>query len=491
MEPKQKKQKLERYRRRIGMLQAFSNVSNKIWVFVDDDHGVDIILDLSQQLTLKLTNLVTQLSFMVTFVYAKCDSIERIELWDSLYNLEKFGGLPVSLNEINDFRHCINTCNLTDLGFKGSVYTWWNGRGEDDCIFKRLDRCLGNLELPQKWPNIEVVVIQNWTADFIGDPFYMFNHKLKKLKKALSIWSRATYGDIFQKITSLEEVVIVHEAQFERFPTYQNRERLQKVQAELIRYLALEEEFWRQKSGMAWFQDGDRNTKFFHAQVNGRRRRLQLKQIQDTNGNWLEGNNDMADEAVRFFKEQLQEETTTMSFDILEHVPTLVDYAQNVELIKQPTKEEVRHAVFGLNGDSAGGPDGFTGCFFHTYWDIIAEDMVNMPYGFFKSTRGVKQGDPISPTLFILAAEALSRGLNALHRNLHFNGFGLPKWSPKINHLSYADDIIIFSSYDATSLTLIMKVLADYEAASGQLINKSKSAIYLHHSAGEEIVDKV
>ncbi|XP_070022653.1 uncharacterized protein [Nicotiana sylvestris] len=446
MEPKQKKQKLERYRRRIGMLQAFSNVSNKIWVFVDDDQGVDIILDLSQQLTLKLTNLVTQLSFMVTFVYAKCDSIERIELWDSLYNLasdmtlpwlvggdfnviwneeEKFGGLPVSLNEINDFRHCINTCNLTDLGFKGSVYTWWNGRGEDDCIFKRLNRCLGNLELQQKWPNIEVthlsktgsdhspmilkfdpdvapikkafkflnfwckhitfkeVVIQNWTADFLGDPFYMFNHKLKKLKKALSIWSRATYGDIFQNITSLEEVVIVHEAQFEKFPTYQNRERLQKVQVELIRYLALEEEFWRQKSGMAWFQDGDRNKKFFHAQVNGRRRRLQLKQIQDTNGNWLEGNNDMADEEVRFFKEQLQEETTTMSFDILEHVPTLVDYAQNVELIKQPTKKEVRHAVFGLNGDSAGGPDGFTGCFFHTCWDIIAEDMVNIVHAFF------------------------------------------------------------------------------------------------------------
>ncbi|XP_075099449.1 uncharacterized protein LOC142176224 [Nicotiana tabacum] len=320
----------------------------------------------------------------------------------------------------------------------------------------------------------------------------------------------------------------------------------------------------------------------------------------------------MADDADRFFKEQLQEETTTMSFDILEHVPTLVDYAQNVELIKQPTKEEVIHAVFGLNGDSAGGPDGFTGCFFHTCWDIIAEDMVvtfsdmrpislsnfvnkifsrvvherlavllpnivseeqvgfvkgrsivenvlltqeiitdirlrtkagpnvvikldmakaydrlswlfltkvfrkmgfgerfiglvygivannwysvllnGQPYGFFKSTRGVKQGDPISPTLFILAAEALSRGLNALHKNLHFCGFGLPKWSPKINHLSYADDIIIFSSSDATSLTLIMKVLAGYEAASGQLINKSKSAIYLHHSAGEEVVDKV
>ncbi|XP_070054423.1 secreted RxLR effector protein 78-like [Nicotiana tabacum] len=89
------------------------------------------------------------------------------------------------------------------------------------------------------------------------------------------------------------------------------------------------------------------------------------------------------------------------------------------------------------------------------------------PHGFFKSTRGVKQGDPLSPSLFILVAEALSRGLNALHLNLYFCGFGLPKWSPKINHLAYADDTIIFSSSDATSLQLVIEVLYAYEVASG------------------------
>ncbi|XP_019257605.1 PREDICTED: uncharacterized protein LOC109235806 [Nicotiana attenuata] len=351
MEPMQKPRKMEWYRRKIGMLQAFSNVSNKIWVFVDEDHGVDVMINMEQQMTMKLTNLDTQISFIVTFVYARCDAIERIELWDSMYYLardmtlpwlvagdfnviwdeeEKFGGLPISMNEVNDFRHCVNTCNLSDLGFKGSIFTWWNGRAEDDCIFKRLDRCLANIEFQQMLPTIEVehlskigsdhspmlltcssdaipikktfrflkfltkhpsfkdVVKENWEVDFSGDPFILFNHKLKKLKKALSIWSRATYGDIFQKIASLEEVVLVHEAEFERNPSYQNRERLQKVQAELIKYLALEEEFWKQKAGMTWFQDGDRNTKFFHAQLNGRRKRLQLKRIQDTAGNWLE-----------------------------------------------------------------------------------------------------------------------------------------------------------------------------------------------------------
>ncbi|XP_019242040.1 PREDICTED: uncharacterized protein LOC109222091 [Nicotiana attenuata] len=70
------------------------------------------------------------------------------------------------------------------------------------------------------------------------------------------------------------------------------------------------------------------------------------------------------------------------------------------------------------------------------------------PNGFFRSTRGVKQGDPLSPTLFILAAEAMSRGLNSLHSTRQFKSFGMPKWSPKINHLAYADDTIIFTSSD-------------------------------------------
>lgn len=51
------------------------------------------------------------------------------------------------------------------------------------------------------------------------------------------------------KISSLEEVVMVHKTQFELNPTIQNRERLYKVQAELFRFLALEEEFWKQKAG--------------------------------------------------------------------------------------------------------------------------------------------------------------------------------------------------------------------------------------------------
>lgn len=66
----------------------------------------------------------------------------------------------------------------------------------------------------------------------------------------------------------------MHETRFELHPTPYNTERSLKVQVEYIRFIHLEEEFWKQKSGMTWFQDGDRNTKLFHTQLNGRRKRL-------------------------------------------------------------------------------------------------------------------------------------------------------------------------------------------------------------------------
>ncbi|XP_059292439.1 uncharacterized protein LOC132045882 [Lycium ferocissimum] len=113
------------------------------------------------------------------------------------------------------------------------------------------------------------------------------------------------------------------------------------------------------------------------------------------------------------------------------------------------------------------------------------------PHGFFHSTRGVKQGDPLSPALFILLAEVLKRALNSLFEITEFKGYRMPKWSANVNHLAYADDTIIFASTDNDSLNLIMKVLQDYEKVSGQLINKRKSSFYMFSKVSQNIVQGV
>lgn len=63
---------------------------------------------------------------------------------------------------------------------------------------------------------------------------------------------------------------------------------------------------------------------------------------------------------------------------------------------------------------------------------------------------------------------------------MEFKGYGLPKWSDNINHLSYADDTILFCSGKLYSIKSMMKVLRGYEKLSGQMVNLEKSLFYLH-----------
>lgn len=69
---------------------------------------------------------------------------------------EKSKGLPVAQRDMVDFAQCISECALNEINFKGNLYSWWNGRIEEECIFVRLDRNFSNNELLNHIPNSEV-----------------------------------------------------------------------------------------------------------------------------------------------------------------------------------------------------------------------------------------------------------------------------------------------------------------------------------------------
>lgn len=70
----------------------------------------------------------------------------------------------------------------------------------------------------------------------MGDPFTAFYEKLKKVKNALAIQRRDSFGNTFQKVATLEDEVNVKEIQFEINPFVKNREELNRTNAELKKY---------------------------------------------------------------------------------------------------------------------------------------------------------------------------------------------------------------------------------------------------------------
>ncbi|XP_060216473.1 uncharacterized protein LOC132643957 [Lycium barbarum] len=79
--------------------------------------------------------------------------------------------------------------------------------------------------------------------------------------------------------------------------------------------------------------------------------------------------------------------------------------------------------------------------------------------GFFHSTRGSKHGDPLSPSLFLLGDEVLSKLLNRLPLHPQFFGFQMQPRGPQITHLAYADDVIIFIARTRSSIELVLQQL--------------------------------
>uniref|UniRef100_A0A0V0HAW3 Putative ovule protein n=1 Tax=Solanum chacoense TaxID=4108 RepID=A0A0V0HAW3_SOLCH len=134
---------------------------------------------------------------------------------------------------------------------------------------------------------------------------------------------------------------------------------------------------------MKWFNEGDRNTKFFHSYVRGRRKKLHIESIKDIRGIEVSDNDQKGEAAVEFFQNQFSAEACNRDYGMLQHIPRLISEEQNEEMFKLPSLEVVKKMVFKLNGESASGPDGFSGSFFQHCWEIIGEDLTRLVKAFF------------------------------------------------------------------------------------------------------------
>ena len=80
----------------------------------------------------------------------------------------------------------------------------------------------------------------------------------------------------------------------------------------------------------------------------------------------------------------------------------------------------------------------------------------------FIPSRGIRQGDPISPYLFLLCAEGLTCMLKAIGPQYISRGIRVSQRAPWISHLLFADDCLIFSQADRRNADRIAQILDIY-----------------------------
>ena len=102
------------------------------------------------------------------------------------------------------------------------------------------------------------------------------------------------------------------------------------------------------------------------------------------------------------------------------------------------------------------------------------------PVGFFPSSRGLRQGDPLSPYLFVIGMEALSCLINRVVEGNYLFGSRIVDGRGEelvISHFLYADDTLLFCKANKDQLKFLSWTLMWFKAVSGLKINLNKSEI--------------
>ena len=133
---------------------------------------------------------------------------------------------------------------------------------------------------------------------------------------------------------------------------------------------------------------------------------------------------------------------------------------------------------------------------FQQLWvDLIMECVTSVSYsilvngeleGVIYLSRGIRQGDPLSPYLFLFWVEGLNAILRIAATAEEIEGFSLCKRGPKITHLFFADDWLLLCHSNLAECEKIKELLAVYEAALGQMVNKDKTTLFFSKNTDEE-----
>ena len=121
------------------------------------------------------------------------------------------------------------------------------------------------------------------------------------------------------------------------------------------------------------------------------------------------------------------------------------------------------------------------GCVTNSCFAVLVNET---PSNFFLASRGIHQGCPLSPLLFILIIESLNRIILDAQQKGHIKGF---QYSPNmsVTHLLFVDDVILFGIGSVSEWRAYKEALDLFCLATGMFVSKEKSS-FMYQNVDEE-----
>lgn len=109
----------------------------------------------------------------------------------------------------------------------------------------------------------------------------------------------------------------------------------------------------------------------------------------------------------------------------------------------------------------------------------------------FKPTRGIRQGDPFSPYLFVLYIEKLFQMIEVAVNHNHWKPIQLVRGGPRISHLAFGDDVLLFAEASEGQVTLMRHVLGVFCRFTGQKISEAKTRIFFSKNVDQHVKRRI
>ncbi|XP_073054082.1 uncharacterized protein [Primulina eburnea] len=358
--------------RRLGFSGVISNLSGHIWVFFAADVRAECVFDHAQFLHNRVSASFLPTEIFCSFVYARCDYVQRRDLWASLLLLKPVlgpwlvgsdfnvvraaseclgsrGGRLLPMEEFNTF---ILDSGLIDACFEGPLFTWAN-----KTIWKRLDRVLVSVDWGDHFSSIRVEHLARTVSDHCpllvtapvfarGPSSFRFQRMWVRhhgfLQTLRLNWnlpcSLSGMPRLFAKMKRLK-LESGSETVCEADPSDVNWTLLSDRNEDLARITAMEADFWKQKAACHWLEDGERNTRLFHNMV--RKKRVANKIFRNwENGVCLTSQLLIQQSGALFFQDLLIGEPSALDCPDFSGFPSVISDVENDGIDATPSLEE-------------------------------------------------------------------------------------------------------------------------------------------------------